>query len=134
MDPYNDDMAGRPPIKSAPAFGAQLAVLRKLHGLTQPQLAKMLGVSSAMLTYYERKATNPSAEFVSKAAKVLNVSVDELLGHPVKLARKSGPPSALAQKLSAIQQLPRERQKLVLQVLDTFLRDPHQGNSHAKPA
>lgn len=134
MNPYNDDMAGRPPIKSAPTFGAQLAALRKAHGLTQPQLAQALGVSSAMLTYYERKATNPSAEFVSKAARVLNVSVDDLLGHPVKRSRKPGPPSVLEQKLSAIQQLPRERQKLVLQVLDTFLREIHHVNDHAKPA
>ena len=39
---------------------ARLAHLRKLRGLTQPQLAEELGVSLDMLIYYERRATNPS--------------------------------------------------------------------------
>jgi transcriptional regulator with XRE-family HTH domain len=120
---YDEDMAGRPANKPAPAFGARLAALRKARGLTQPRLAEMLGVSPAMLAYYERKATNPTAEFVKKAAEVLNTSVDELLDHAAKPVRKSGPPSQLEQRLQAIRQLPREKQKLVLQFLDSFLRD-----------
>jgi len=121
--PYADGMAGRPPTKPAPTFGTQLAALRKARGLTQPQLAEMLEISVDMLTYYERRAKNPTVEFVAKVAKALNVSADELLGHAVKSQRKSGPPSQLEQRLQAIRQLPRERQKLVIQVLDTFLRD-----------
>lgn len=83
----------------------------------------MLGISPAMLAYYERKATNPTAEFVKKAAEVLNTSVDDLLGHAAKPLRKSGPPSQLEHRLQAIRQLPREKQKLVLRFLDSFLRD-----------
>lgn len=120
---YTEGMAGRPPTKEAPPFGAKLAELRKLRGLTQPQLADELGVSLDMLIYYERRATNPSADFVKKAAAFFNTSADELLGHVVQNKRKSGPPSALEQRLTAVRQLPREKQKLVLQVLDTFLRD-----------
>lgn len=121
--PYNPDMAGRPPSKPAPVFGANLAALRKARGLSQADFAELVGVSLSMVIYYERKATNPSADFVGKAAKVLNVATDELLGHTVKAARKSGPPSQLEQRIAALRELPRERQKLVLQVLDTFLRD-----------
>lgn len=121
--PYDGDMAGRPPNKPAPAFGARLAALRKTHGLTQPKMAELLGISPAMLAYYERKATNPTAEFIRKAAAALNVSVDQLLGHEVKNSRKPGPPSQLEQRLSAVRQLPRDKQKVVLQFLDAFLRD-----------
>jgi transcriptional regulator with XRE-family HTH domain len=126
---YAEDMAGRPANKPAPAFGARLAALRKARGLTQPRLAERLGVSPAMLAYYERKATNPTAEFVKKAAEVLNTSVDELLDHAAKPRRKSGPPSQLEQRLQAIRQLPREKQKLVLQFLDSFLRDAQQSKA-----
>lgn len=126
---YTDGMAGRPAIKPAPPFGAKLAELRKLRGLTQPQLAQAVDVSLDMLIYYERRATNPSAEFVKKAAAFFNVSVDELLDHAVQTRRKSGPPSALEQRLAAVRQLPREKQKLVLQVLDTFLRDAQHVNA-----
>lgn len=125
-DPYNADMAGRPPTKPAPIFGANLAALRKARGLTQPEFAKQVGLSLSMVIYYERKATNPSAEFVGKAAQTLNVSTDELLGR--KTVRKSGPPSQLEQRISALRGLPRERQKIVLQVLDTFLRDAQKAS------
>ena len=66
---------------------------------------------------------------MKKAATFFNVSADELLGHSVQARRKSGPPSQLEQRLAALRQLPREKQKLVLQVLDTFLRDAQQGKA-----
>ena len=122
-------MAGRPQINEAPAFGAKLAALRKSQGWTQPQLAEKLGTTLAALVYYERQAKNPSAEFVSKAAKLFNVSVDQLLGHEVKNGRKPGPPSQLERRLAAVRQLPRDKQKVVLQVLDAFLRDTQQAKA-----
>jgi hypothetical protein len=38
-------------------------------------------------------------------------------------ARKPGPASQLEQRIAALRELPRERQKVVLHVIDTFLRD-----------
>jgi transcriptional regulator with XRE-family HTH domain len=114
-------MAGRPQINNAPAFGAKLAALRKKQGWTQPQLAEKLGITLAALVYYERQARNPSAEFVSRAAKLFNVSVDELLGHEVKAGRKPGPPSKLHQKIDEVAQLSRAKQQYVLQFLDQVL-------------
>jgi transcriptional regulator with XRE-family HTH domain len=114
-------MAGRPQINEAPAFGAKLAALRKAQGWTQPQLAEKLGITLATLVYYERQAKNPSAEFVSKVAKLFNVSVDELLGHSVKAIRKSGPPSRLQQLTEQLSRLPRNQQKIVVEMLEGFL-------------
>jgi transcriptional regulator with XRE-family HTH domain len=125
-DPYNAGliiMAGRPPSKEAPPFGQRLAALRKARGYSSAQFAKLAGISEDMLTYYERRATNPSAEFVRKAAEVLNAPLEDLHGISKKNARKSGPPSQLEQRISALRALPRERQKVVLNVIDTFLRD-----------
>ena len=119
---YNRDMAGRPPLKPAPLFGTRLAALRKARGWTQPQLAYQLGITLAALTYYERQATNPSAELVSRVAKLFNVSADELLGVTVAPVRKPGPPSQIEERLTAIRDLPREKQKVVLQFLDSFLQ------------
>ena len=122
---YNADMAGRPTNKTAPAFGGRLAALRKARELTQPKMAKLLGITPAMLAYYERKATNPTAEFIQKAATALNVSVDQLLGHEVKIKNgsKPGPPSHLEQRISALRELPREKTKGCAQVLDAFLQN-----------
>lgn len=126
--PYTVEMAGRPPTKEAPPFGRNLAALRKARGWTQPQLADLLGVTLAVLTYYERQARNPTADFVAKVAKLFNVSVDELLGHVVKPERKPGPPSQVEQRLSAVRKLPREKQKVVLQLLDSFLATNRSAN------
>jgi len=119
---YDGAMAGRPPTKPAPAFGTQLAALRKARGWTQPQVADKLGITLAALTHYERKAPNPTADFVAKAAKLFNVSVDELLGFSVKPLRKPGPPSQLEERLTAVRRLTKQKQKVVLQLLDSFLQ------------
>jgi transcriptional regulator with XRE-family HTH domain len=92
-------------------------------------LARKLGITLAALTHYERKAENPGAEFVSKAAKLFNVTADTLLGVAVAPPRvKPGPPSQIEERLRAIRDLPREKQKVVLQLLDSFLQTS--GNSH----
>ncbi len=119
---YHADMAGRPQTNEAPPFGAQLAALRKEHGWTQPQLAEKLGITLAALVYYERQAKNPNAEFVSKVAKLFNVSVDELLGHTVRASRKHGPPSRLQQLTQRLAELPRNKQKIVVEMLEGFLQ------------
>jgi len=119
---YTADMAGRPPINEAPVFGRNLAALRKSHGWTQPQLAEKLGISVDMLTYYERRARNPTAEFVAKAAAALEVSADELLGHSVKATKRSGPPSKLQKQIEEIRRLPRAKQRFVSELLDTVLQ------------
>ncbi len=120
---YNPDMAGRPPLKTAPAFGTRLAALRKERGWTQPQLAKELGITLAALTYYERQAKNPSGEFVSKVAALFGVSTDDLLGvKPDRKPTKPGPPSLVEERLLAVRRLPRDKQKVVLQFLDSFLQ------------
>ena len=122
-----DVMAGRPPINEAPVFGGKLAALRKARGWTQPQLAEMLGISLNALVHYERKATNPSGEFLSKVAKLFNVTVDELLGCEVKPARKPGPPSRLAHLTERLAALPRQKQKAVVEILEGYLKT---ANSH----
>jgi len=76
----------------------------------------------AALVYYERQAKNPSADFVSKVAKLFNVSVDELLGHAITPNRKSGPPSRLQQLTVQLAELPRTKQKVVVEMLEGFLQ------------
>lgn len=114
------DMA-RPTTKQATDFGTQLTEARNAAGLTQAQLAARLSVSQQMIDYYERRAKNPTADFIRKAAATLNVTVDQLLGHEVKNGRKPGPPSKLHQKIDQVARLPRAKQQYVLQFLDQVL-------------
>ena len=119
----------RPTTRRATDFGSRLTEARNAAGLTQAQLAERLSVSQQMIDYYERRAKNPTADFIRKAAAALNVSVDQLLGHVVKNGRKPGPPSQLEQRIAALRRLPRDKQKVVLQFLDAFLRDTQTGKA-----
>ena len=116
---YIDDMSrGRPAILKAPAFGERLSVLRKQKGLTQSLFAQKVGLSVEMVNYYERRCSNPSAKLIEKAAKVLGVSTDELIGaKPLKA--QPGPKSKIEQHIETIKRLPRNKQKLVLDLLKT---------------
>jgi len=126
----------RPPTRTATDFGIRLAQARKAAGLTQMQLADLLDVSQQIINYYERRASNPTAAFLRKAAEALNVSVNELLGTECKPTRKPGPPSLLEARLEEVRKLPRQRQKFVLDLINTILRDSGHagGNGHNQAA
>jgi len=121
MDLYTRLVMGRPATKPATDFGRNLAGARQAAGLTQMQFAKMLGVSQQMVDYYERRANNPTSDFIQKAAQILGVSVDELLGIKPLQKIKPGPPSKLQQKIEQIRKLPPAKQNAILQVLDMAL-------------
>jgi transcriptional regulator with XRE-family HTH domain len=130
-DPYNSDMAGRPPSKTAPPFGERLAALRKARGWTQPDLAAKLGTTVQMVTYYERRAKNPSAELVLKIADVFKVGVNELFGTECKVQRKPGPASRLEEITEQLSGLPRNKQKVVVEMLEGFLQKTGAGHKQA---
>jgi transcriptional regulator with XRE-family HTH domain len=110
----------RPTTRRATDFGTRLAEARKAAGLTQAELAERLSVSQQMIDYYERRAKNPTADFIRKAAATLDVSVDQLLSHQVKNGRKPGPKSRLERQFEAISKLPPGEQELVSKLLERF--------------
>jgi transcriptional regulator with XRE-family HTH domain len=114
-------MAGRPPTKEAPPFGKRLSEARRSKGLSQSELADLLGVSAKAVDYYERRARNPSVDFVSKTAEALSVSFDDLVGGADKKAQKPGPSKKLLRQLEQIQSLPKSKQRFVSELLDTVL-------------
>ena len=114
-------MAGRPPIKEAPPFGKRLSEARRAKGLSQTELADLLGVSAKAVDYYERRARNPSVDFVGKAAEALAVSFEDLVGGADKKTQKPGPTKKLLRQLEQIQSLPKSKQRFVSEFLDTVL-------------
>ena len=120
---YDADMAGRPPTKEAPLFGKRLAQARKAQGFSQEELAAKLGTSRANLAYYERKAENPTLEFLNRCSDVLKIPVADLIGEDqADEHRKPGPKSKLEKQLEAVRKLPRAKQKFVSEFLETVLQ------------
>lgn len=61
-------------------FGQRLKELRLEKNLTQPELAKILGVSNGMISFWENDKYEPTATNIANVAKFFNVSTDFLLG------------------------------------------------------
>lgn len=125
---YNTDvMAGRPKEKEPPFFGQRLAAVRNSKGLTQKQLADKLDIKRSLVDYYETRSPNPSLDFIERAAAALEVTVAELLGsEPNATKKKPGPKSQLQRKFEQVKLLPREKQKFIIQFLDTVLESSQQ--------
>ncbi len=60
-------------------LGLRIRELRIERGLTQPQLAKMVGVTNAVISFWENNINEPKASYVKKLAMCLNVTADYLL-------------------------------------------------------
>lgn len=115
-------MAGRPSTKEAPRFGQRLAALRKQQGLSQEALAQMLDTTRDNLAYYERKADNPSLEFIERCAAALHVTAHDLIGDaPKGRATKPGPPAKWEQLSRRLASLPRGKQQVVIEMLEGLL-------------
>jgi transcriptional regulator with XRE-family HTH domain len=69
----------RIPKKDATDFGKRLSYYRRKSGLSQEALAKRMGISRDTISYYEIRAKNPTIDFVLKASKFLNTSVESLV-------------------------------------------------------
>jgi len=57
-----------------------LVVLRKMAGLNQTELAKIIGISQSTLSYWERGDFEPDNESLIKLADYFGVTIDYLLG------------------------------------------------------
>ncbi len=104
-------------------LGARIAQARKDHGLTQQQLAGELGVAQQTLAHYEVGRAKLPASMLPILARLLTLSLDELMGMPAARQRgsKRGPTSRLQQQIEAVANLPKAKQQFVSQMLETVL-------------
>ena len=70
------------PAKKTPktTFGQRLYALRTQRGFTQMELAKALGTTQRVISYYETKGELPPPDFLVTLVRTLGASADELLG------------------------------------------------------
>jgi transcriptional regulator with XRE-family HTH domain len=61
-------------------FGSKLKELRTQAGMTQQQLATLVGVTKSVISFYELRERAPSPDVLIKCAGIFHVSTDYLLG------------------------------------------------------
>jgi len=105
----------------AATFGRRLAELRQQHQLTQAELAKHLGVSKSMITYYETWAKNPTLEAVQKVANYFQVPPETLIVTDQTEEPQKSPPTKLEILMNKVERLSAQKQRMVISGLEGML-------------
>ncbi|MET1257330.1 helix-turn-helix domain-containing protein [Aliikangiella maris] len=103
-------------------LGQRIAQYRKAQNLTQVQLADILGISQQTMAHYEGGRLRIAVSTLLPLAKELEVSIEELVGEVTTAKKKRGPTSKLEQQVAQIQQLPRAKQRFVMEMLDAVIQ------------
>ncbi len=102
-------------------LGEHIAERRKAQGITQIQMAEMLGVSQQTINSYEVARRRVPASALPVLAKKLSVSIDELLGM-TNGKSKRGPASNLQRQIEQVGLMPRSKQKFITEMLDALMK------------
>jgi len=111
-------------FNNRPIFSKNLIRVRKERKLTQEDLAKLVGLSKRMITYYETKAVKPPIDKINDIAKALKVSIIELLGVHEPTAMQNefiNMDGRTLKKLKTILSLSPEERHLVYTFAETLL-------------
>jgi transcriptional regulator with XRE-family HTH domain len=86
------------------------------------QLAEALGVSQQTVQAYEVGRRRIPVSALPVVAKLLQVQLEELFGESSHAGRgKRGPMSRLERSIGRIAELPKQKQKFVVEMLETVL-------------
>jgi transcriptional regulator with XRE-family HTH domain len=66
------------------SFGTMIAKLRKEKGMTQLDLAKMMGVTDKAVSKWERDLSFPDVNSLPRLSEIFGVTVDELMQNKVE--------------------------------------------------
>ena len=109
-------------VKQGESIGDRIRKARLTKGLTQTELGKRVGLSQGMVTYYEVRGVSPSPELLVRLARVLDVTVEDLVGQKSRTKAPDDTPDSvqLWRRLKKIQALPPQDRKSVLRMIDAL--------------
>ncbi len=110
-------------------LGKRLAELRHRQGLTQMQLADKIGVAHQSLNAFEHGTRRVPVSLLPTLARALETTIEELVvGDAPRRLGTRGPRSRIEQQVELIRQLPRAKQKFVVDMIDTVLAQAERAN------
>ena len=103
------------------SFGANLIRFRESKGISRKELAEMLDIPYTTLRNYETEQREPGHKFLIKAANLLSITVDELIGN-VSVKEKNAPSQKDEALLTSFHQLNEEGQEKVVDYADDLVQ------------
>jgi transcriptional regulator with XRE-family HTH domain len=120
-------------------FGERLVEIRKARGLTQYDLADLIGTTQRTISYYENEGGHPQAPVMADLARALNISTDELLGvkkgvrtlQSKKTAANHEDPEIrrVWKKFQQLLSLPEKDQRAVIRLVNSLVAAKSNGNA-----
>jgi transcriptional regulator with XRE-family HTH domain len=98
------------------SFGKRLTQARKKKGISQEELAGQLNTKGPVIGRYERDEMKPSIEAATNMAKILEVSLDWLVGNT-----DAELDTATLNRVQDISKLSQKDKELVFEFLDSFI-------------
>jgi transcriptional regulator with XRE-family HTH domain len=104
-----------------PHQGARLTSLRRDAGITQVELARLLGEPQTNIAYWEQSEKPPRSDVLPKMAQILGVSVEQILGATPITSRRPGPVGRAQKIFDDLSTLPRSQQDKILDIISAYL-------------
>ena len=101
--------------------GSRVAHLRKELGLTQVQIAETLRISQQMAASCEVGHRRIPVSMLPQLSHALKVRIDAMPRGETKSQSKRGPASQLQRSIERISELPKPKQRFVMEMLETVL-------------
>jgi transcriptional regulator with XRE-family HTH domain len=101
-------------------LGTRIAERRKAQDLTQAQLGELISVTQQQVASFEIGRRRMPISVLPMLAKALGTSIEELIGGAPKPSKR-GPAPKLQQQLERVSALPKARQRVIAEVLDSML-------------
>lgn len=98
-------------------FSGKLLHLRTKHGLTQQQLAELVGVRVLQIRRYEMNQSQPTLGVIKKLAVALNVTADELIFD----SNEREPGDDLKLQFEALKQFTDDEKRTAREVLESLI-------------
>lgn len=111
----------------AAAIGERVARLRKERGITQLEVAELLGGSQPNVSDYERGEFRLHGELLAKLARILKVSADEILGLEASRPARAPRDRRLLRRLQDLDRLSKRDRDALMRTLDAFLAKAQPG-------
>jgi transcriptional regulator with XRE-family HTH domain len=116
------DVSMRACKKPRPSFARHMVELRQAAGLTQMQLAKMVGVHHSVIAFWELSGTPPRGEVLPKLAEALGVSLDILLNVDQPKPKPKPAKGRLQRVFEEASKLPRRQQEKIAEFVEAFVK------------
>lgn len=109
-------------------IGDRIALLRKVKGFSQTDLAKKINASREAIGKYERNEASPSVETAKKIADIFEVTLDYLIDENATMTFDK----QTVNRINDIQSLDEENKSHIFAILDAFLRDIKTRQAYSK--